>query len=70
MFFTLDRIEGGWAVFDCPLGDIRLPLESIYSGAKEGDVCILEHGRFSFCPDETGKVRSRVEALSNSLFIE
>lgn len=70
MFFTLDRIEGGWAVFDCRLGPVRLPLESIYSGAKEGDVCILEHGRLSFCADETEKARSRAETLSNSLFIE
>ncbi len=68
MFFTLDRIEGGWAVFDCRFGSVRLPLESIYSGAKEGDVCILEHGRLSFCPDETANARSRVEALSESLF--
>ncbi|MGI6150639.1 MAG: DUF3006 domain-containing protein [Christensenellales bacterium] len=70
MFITLDRIEGNWAIFDSPDGEIRLPLDSLYSGVKEGDVCTYEHGRLFFNREETEKARLRLKDLSDALFTE
>jgi len=70
MLITLDRIEGGWAVFESPEGEIRLKASMLPAGAREGDVFFLEDGRLSFSPEETEKSRSRANDLFRSLFEE
>ncbi|MGI6192441.1 MAG: DUF3006 domain-containing protein [Christensenellales bacterium] len=70
MLITLDRIEGCWAIFDSPDGEIKVNREQLYAGAKEGDVCLWEHGRLSFSREETEKAKARMKALSDTLFVE
>ena len=67
--FTIDRIEGGYAVCIDDNGkphDIELSL--IESGAKSGDVISDGAYGYKILRDETQKRRAEISALQDDLF--
>ncbi|HJC57589.1 MAG TPA: DUF3006 domain-containing protein [Candidatus Eisenbergiella intestinipullorum] len=65
----VDRLEDGCAVCESQGGGmIRLPLERLSSGVREGDVLIQQNGKYRTDPDATKKRRAEVDAKRKKLF--
>lgn len=67
--YTVDRIEDGFAVCEneeCKTQNI--PLTDLPPGLREGDVILLNQGKYEISKEETQKLRKEIFDLQNSLF--
>lgn len=69
MKYTVDRIEGGYAVCeDENEKTVNFELILLPEGIKEGDIIEKTDDRFVICTDETAERRKKMFNLQNSIF--
>lgn len=69
MKYTVDRIEGGFAVCETEeLEIVSLPLMSLPEGVKEGSVISERKGKYTFLEAEETERRKRILSLQDELF--
>ena len=69
--YSVDRIEGDFAVVECNGEFVEIALSQLPQEVKEG--CILikdDNGAYYIDKDETGKIKQALFELQNSLFDE
>lgn len=60
MFYSIDRIEGEWAVLiaDETSGSVEIPANALPAEASEGSILRCENGTYIYDAEETERRRS------------
>lgn len=67
--FTVDRVEGAFAVLECGDGSMRdVALSELPDGAREGSALVLDGGAWSLDPEGERERRERIRAKMDRLF--
>lgn len=66
--FIVDRFEGEYAVLERESGGMQDILKATLGNVKEGDVLILENGKYRFDREETLKRKAMIKEKMRKLF--
>lgn len=67
--FTVDRIEGEYAVLECENGDfVEMELASLPPNLHEGDIIRFNLNSCYLSAEETERRRQKMQKLMNKLF--
>lgn len=68
-WYSIDRIEGGFAVVEENDKSMKnIPLTELPEGVGEGDVLLLESGKYTIDEEETLRRKDAVKELQKKLF--
>ena len=70
MYYTVDRIEGCFAVLEAENGDTEdVRLTCLPKDVKEGDILKFEDGIYTIDPIRTRQLKENLEERLNKLFL-
>lgn len=65
--YSVDRVEGAYAVLVGDVDDVSVPLTELPEGVKEGSVLRLENGAYVLDSAEEQRQRNRILSLQEKL---